>query len=149
MLRSAAQAALSAMSRCLSGFLQGGGGGGDAKDSAGTRTADPLDSDATNAFPVEGPVDGGRDVVVLVAVELGLFIVGWGGGGCFSEALAAFFFPSTTVHPPDRGGGDSHGGEVPPWRERGGEGILAFPSTGGGGGWSGLGRLQRRGGCGR
>ena len=39
------------------------------------RAPDPLDSDVVDSFLMEGSIDVGRDVVDLVAVELGLLIV--------------------------------------------------------------------------
>ena len=55
--------------------LQGGCGGCDAYKSARVRTPDPFGSDLADAVPVEGPVDGGHDVIGLVSVELWLFIL--------------------------------------------------------------------------
>ena len=55
--------------------LQGGGGGGDAQETAGVRTPDPFDSNIANALSMEGPVDGGHDVFGLVAAELELLVL--------------------------------------------------------------------------
>ena len=59
----------------LEEILQGGGGGSGAKDSAGVRTPDPVDSDAEDALFVEGPVDRRRDVCDFVVAELRALVV--------------------------------------------------------------------------
>ena len=59
----------------LEKVLQGGVGGGGAKDSAGIRAPDPLDSDAAGALFVEGPVDQGHDVLNLITGQLRVLVV--------------------------------------------------------------------------